>query len=136
MEATIHLPPFSHLISNLLVKCLYFYLYFLRPPRPPLPVLYVHFRFQFSIACFTWFFHFLFPLLSSNHISRNNRGLETGTHPVPGPWIRQSMPYRGSEERALQSEWWKVKSKITEITKTKKRIVSYRGSEERALQSK
>jgi len=28
--------------------------------------------------------------------------MEAGTHFVLGPWIGQSMPYRGTEERALQ----------------------------------
>merc|ERR550525_2238291 len=30
--------------------------------------------------------------------------MESATHVVPGPWIRQSMSYRGTEERALQND--------------------------------
>ena len=59
------------------------------------------------IYIFSFWFPFLCPCSSSNSISRKDWGMEAGAHLVLGAWIGQSMPYRGTEERALQGKSWK-----------------------------
>ena len=66
--------------------------------------------------------------------------MESATHVVPRPRIRQSMSYRGTEERALQGINQNMKVVNTKYQKRHQKdqkqtiqSMSYRGTEERAL---